>query len=142
MVSNVRGRSPAQSTRRTAKDDANYCRVIVRVRPSAKLFPQRLKNQSEMDISSPSHHLVQESVRIYSSPSIHGWSGPLPPPEIKQITLVYHCGDCTRLYCGIAATAHLCIASARRGVVVEILYYLEGLPSSTGRPPSDGPLRR
>ena len=85
LVSNIRSRSSAQSTRRTAKHEANYREVIVRVRSSAKLFPQRLKKQSETDISSPLHHLVQESVRMYSSPSIHGWSGPLRPPEMKQI---------------------------------------------------------
>ena len=84
LVSNIRSRSSAQSTRRTAKHVANYREVIVRVRSSATLFPQRPKKRSETDISSPSHHLVQERVRMYSSPSIHGWSGPLRPPQIKQ----------------------------------------------------------
>ena len=47
LVSNIRSRSSAQSTRRTAKHVANYREVIVRVRSSATLFPQRLKKKAK-----------------------------------------------------------------------------------------------
>jgi len=100
LVSNIRSRSSAQSTRRTAKHEANYREVIVRVRSSAKLFPQRLKKQSETDISSPLHHLVQESVRtkyVFIPVDSRMVRASSPSRDKANYVQLYHYGDCIGL---------------------------------------------